>query len=72
MADLPKFKAGQRVVFKTPVTGGTHRANVVRSRYSFYWGEWLYDIKITSNRSAYYPRLHLESSVAESRLREPV
>lgn len=68
-ATLPAYKAGQRVVLDTPVTGGSHQATVVRSRYSMFFESWHYDIRITSDKSLLFPRGHVECSVVESRLR---
>ena len=66
---LPDFKAGDRVKFRASVTGGNHAAMVIRSRYSPFYESWLYDIKITGDRSAIYPRGSEHSSIAESQLR---
>jgi len=66
------FNAGQRVKFRAGVTGGNHAAVVIRSRYSPFFGSWLYDIRITGDRSAVYVKGSEHLSIAESQLRPRV
>jgi hypothetical protein len=67
-ATLPAFKAGDRVNLYPRVTGGCHKATVIRSRYSGYFQCWTYDIIIMSNRSAMYPKGHMQHGVTESEI----
>lgn len=63
------FGPRQRVKFRPGVTGGMLPAEIIESRYSPFFGSWLYDIKITGDRSAVYAKGSMHFSIAESQLR---
>jgi hypothetical protein len=65
---MPAFSAGDRVNLYPRVTGGIIPVIILRSRYSMYFESWMYDIMSTSNRSALYPKAHIEYGVSESSL----
>jgi hypothetical protein len=65
---LPAFNAGDRVNLYPRVTGGIIPVVILRSRYSPFFECWLYDIQSTTNKSALYPKAHIEYGLPESML----